>query len=127
MADQDDLARDLLRLAEEDRAAVEALQEAGAVSDAIVGFHAQQATEKALKAILASRGVDFPFTHNVGLLLQLCEDAGLAVPEALAEADLLTPYGVTLRYGSGSPGTVDRATALALSDQGVSWARSVLG
>jgi HEPN domain-containing protein len=53
MADQSDLARELLELARDDRAAAAALLEVGAVSDAIVGFHAQQAVEKALKS---SRG-----------------------------------------------------------------------
>jgi HEPN domain-containing protein len=31
----------------------------------IVGFHCQQAVEKALKAVLAERGADFPYTHDV--------------------------------------------------------------
>jgi HEPN domain-containing protein len=63
------------------------------VSDAIVGFHAQQAVEKALKAVLAERGATYPFTHDVGLVMALCEDAGIVVPLSLADADLLTPYG----------------------------------
>ena len=44
------------------------------VTDAIVGFHAQQAVEKAFKAVLAMVGAEFPFTHNIALLMQLCED-----------------------------------------------------
>ncbi|MCW2996123.1 MAG: hypothetical protein JWQ18_3618 [Conexibacter sp.] len=82
-----------------------------AVSDAIVGFHAQQAVEKALKAVLAGAGAGFPFTHNIAVLLQLCEDAGIGVPVPLDQVDLLTPLGVAERYGARSPGTVDRATA----------------
>ena len=93
-----------------------------AVSDAIVGFHAQQAVEKALKAVLSGRGAIFPFTHNIALLMQLCEDAGVVAPPSLADADLLTPYGVALRYGARSPGTVDRSTALGLAARAVAWA-----
>ncbi len=93
MADQHDLARELLGLAEDDLVAAGALLDVAAVSDAIVGFHAQQAVEKAFKAILAEHGEIFPFTHNVGFLMQLCEDAGVVAPSSLAEADLLTPYG----------------------------------
>ncbi|HWH10260.1 MAG TPA: HEPN domain-containing protein [Solirubrobacteraceae bacterium] len=47
-------------LAEDDPAAAAALLDIAGVSDAIVAFHAQQAIEKSLKAVLASRGVDFP-------------------------------------------------------------------
>jgi len=34
----------------------------GGVADAILGFHAQQAVEKSLKAVLASADVQFPYT-----------------------------------------------------------------
>lgn len=99
MADQGDLARELLHLAEDDRAAGHALLDVRHVSDAIVGFHPQQAVGKAFKAVL----------------VQLCDDVGLQVPPSLAEADLLTPYGATFRYDAESPGVLDRAAALALA------------
>jgi hypothetical protein len=60
MADQVDLARELLGLAADDLTAARALVDVPAVSDAIVGFHPQQATEMALKAALAAAGRDFP-------------------------------------------------------------------
>jgi HEPN domain-containing protein len=126
MADQADLARELLRLAADDLTAAGALVDVPSVSDAIVGFHAQQATEKALKAALAATGRDFPFTHNIALLMQLCEDAGIELPAALDKLDLLTPYGVAARYGTRSPGTVDRPTASDLAAKAVAWARAVV-
>jgi hypothetical protein len=55
MSSAPDLPRDLLGLAREDLVAAEALDRAERVSDAPVGFHAQQAVEKALKAAVASR------------------------------------------------------------------------
>lgn len=125
MADQHDLARELLGLAQDDLVAAEALLDVAAVSDAIFGFHAQQAVEKAFKAVLAGRGVTFPFTHNIGLLMTLVDDAGILAPPSLADADLLTPYGVALRYGAKSPGTVDRRTALELAGAAVVWAREL--
>jgi HEPN domain-containing protein len=119
-ADQADLARELLGLAADDLTAARALVDVPSVSDAIVGFHAQQAAEKALKAALAATGPSFPFTHNVALLMQLCEDAGVELPVALAQLDLLTPYGVVGRYGARSPGTLDRATVEEPSSAGSS-------
>jgi HEPN domain len=35
------------------------------VADVLVCFHSQQAVEKALKAVLAARGVEFPFIHDI--------------------------------------------------------------
>jgi HEPN domain-containing protein len=98
------------------------------VSDAIVAFHAQQAVEKSLKAVLASVGVDLPFAHNLAALVQLCEDAGVDVPAELEEAAVLTPYAVAARDendGSKRPATADRATALHFAAAAVRWAALV--
>lgn len=126
MTDPSGIAQDLLSLAADDLTAARALLSVDAVSDAIVGFHAQQAAEKALKAALADAGRDFPFTHNITTLLQLCEDADIAVPEALATLDLLTPYAVAGRYGTRSPGTLTRAAAVELAAAAVAWATTTV-
>jgi HEPN domain-containing protein len=49
-----------LGLAREDEAAARALAPLDGIAESIVGFRCQQAVEKALKAALASREVDFP-------------------------------------------------------------------
>lgn len=121
-----DLPGDLLALAREDLAAAEALDRAERVSDAPVGFHAQQAVEKALKAAIANRGQDFPFTHDVGLLMQLCQDAGLELPADLAEADRLTPYAAAIRYGLGDPRAVPTSDALRWAELAIEWADAEL-
>ena len=36
-------------------------------------FHAQQAAEKAIKALLIQRGVDFPYVHDLARLLDLLQ------------------------------------------------------
>lgn len=122
MSTAPDLPGDLLALAREDLAAAEALDRAERVSDASVGFHAQQAVEKALKAAIASRDQDFPFTHDIGLLMQLCQDAGLELPADLAETDRLTPYAAAIRYGLGDPGAVATQDALRWAALAIEWA-----
>jgi len=82
-----------------------------AVTDAIVGFHGQQTVEKALKSVLAARGIDFPFTHDLRALMDLCDSAGLPVPATLSDARRLTPYAVAQRYGTSDQGDVTRAEA----------------
>jgi len=63
-----------------------------------VCFHAQQATEKALKAVLLSREIEFPYTHDIKGLLRIAETNGVAIPPAIKQASLLTPYAVETRY-----------------------------
>ncbi len=60
-------------------------------------FDAQQAAEKAVKAPLIRRGVDFPYVHDVGLLLTLLEEDGETVPELVRQAEKLNPYATTTR------------------------------
>ena len=63
----------------------------------LVAYHAQQCAEKYLKAFLVLRGIDFPFTHNIARLLELCsEHAGWA--DSLTDAEELTPFAIAARY-----------------------------
>ena len=66
-------------------------------------FHAQQAAEKYLKALLAWRGTEFPKTHSIEQLLDLVERADAAVASQLVEAQGLTAYGVDIRYPGDQP------------------------
>lgn len=67
-----------------------------------VGFHAQQAAEKYLKALMTWRQIEFPKTHDLSrLLLLLADDAPLA--ENLAPIEILSPYGVDARYPDDVP------------------------
>ncbi len=84
----------------------------------VVAYHAQQCAEKYLKAYLVLRGVDFPYTHNIAHLLELCAtDTDWA--ERLKDAAELTSYAVTARYpGIEEPVTeaeANRAMAIATS------------
>ena len=68
-------------------------------------FQAQQAVEKALKAVLLAAGVARPSTHSVRLLLTECErvDPGFAELRFAAELD---QFYVPTRYSDGLPGDV---------------------
>ena len=61
----------LLDAAREDAKAVRALSQLPEISDTILGFHAQQSIEKALRAVLSSSGVAFRRTHDIAELLAL--------------------------------------------------------
>ena len=90
-------------------------------------FHAQQAAEKTLKALLCANGVEYPFTHNIQLLIDLLP-AGLSAPQTILAAVDLTPYAVTTRYpGEVEPVTAEeRAEAVRVATIVVQWAESLL-
>lgn len=75
-------------------------------------FHAQQATEKALKAVLVAYGIDFPRSHALERLIALmpAEPASTFDFEAVAE---LTPWAVAGRYPEDIP-SPDLATTRRL-------------
>ena len=63
----------------------------------LIGYHAQQCAEKHLKAYLVFRSIDFPFTHNLGYLIELSQQDRIW-PDSLLDAESLTPYAITTRY-----------------------------
>jgi HEPN domain-containing protein len=91
-------------------------------------FDAQQAAEKAVKAVLVLKGRRFAKTHDRAELLALVEDTGVTVPAAVLEAKGLTPYAVAGRY----PGISEDATeedhreALAIAGAVVGWAENLV-
>lgn len=112
MAGSPDLLRLLLRLARDDEFAARSLLPVEGIADSVLGFHCQQAVEKALKAALASREIEFPHTHDLDGLLELCKRSGLSTPPALDGVDRLAPYGVHMRYGMSQATGLDRNEAL---------------
>jgi HEPN domain-containing protein len=99
-----------LRKAKQDELVLERLLDDRDVDDDTLGFHAQQAAEKLLKAALVSRKADYPRTHNLGVLIELLSDAGVTLPADLADIDRLTPFGTVFRYDEVLPqGGQDRS------------------
>ncbi len=68
-------------------------------------FHAQQAVEKSLKAVLISKGIDFPRTHNLRILIDALPETIFRDP-VLDSSAALTDYAVSTRY----PGEVEAVT-----------------
>jgi len=106
------LAGDWLAKAATDLLVCERLSSQGAAFSEAIAFHAQQAAEKSLKALLVARQVEFPKTHDIERLVELVALGDPVLAEALADAAELTPYGVEYRYpGEYAPVTGDAAGA----------------
>ncbi|MEN6302133.1 MAG: HEPN domain-containing protein [Armatimonadia bacterium] len=86
-------------------------------------FHAQQVVEKCLKAVLLSQGVEFPRTHNLGILYELLPSELKAAPE-VEEATELSVYSVAPRYpGESEPVSADEFVRIAqLAEAVMEWA-----
>lgn len=92
-----------------------------------LSFHAEQAAEKALKAVLIFKSIPFPKTHNIRTLLDLLPQDVIPTKE-VKEAAGLTDYAVLSRY----PGDLEPVTdeeyrkALSLAEIVVKWAEGVI-
>jgi HEPN domain-containing protein len=130
MADRghEGLARLLLSKARGNEAAVAALLADDKVPDDVVGFHAHRAVEKALKAVLAVRGIEYAFGHDLAYLADLLDANSIKVPGELRGAEELRPWAAEFRYEdppTGSSG-LDRERALQLAASATGWAAADL-
>jgi HEPN domain-containing protein len=61
-------------------------------------FHAQQAAEKSIKAVLLHRHIAFRLVHDLEELLTTAQQAGISIPEAVRRAVRLNDYAARTRY-----------------------------
>lgn len=91
-------------------------------------YQAQQAAEKALKAVYMRDGLRFEYTHNLARLGSGLERKGVGVPDLVREAAVLTRYAVESRY----PGAAEAVTeaeyrdAVHVAEAVVSWAEAII-
>jgi HEPN domain-containing protein len=122
-----DLAKVLARKAEGDAKAMRRLAPDPEIDDEAVGFHAQQAIEKWLKAVMALQGLEEARLHDLGRLLEILDEAGVDSPPGADWLDDLSIYAVPLRYADlldAEP--LDRDAALALVSEVGEWASAQL-
>jgi len=86
-------------------------------------FDAQQAAEKALKALLLFNNIPFRFVHDIAELLTLLEQNGFELPEEIRAGAELSDYAVEARYPSPMEPVTEQEynEAIAISELIVSW------
>jgi len=124
--DPTEVAAILSRKAEGDAKVMRKLAGDEEIADDAVGFHAQQAIEKWLKAVIASRGEDFEYTHDIRHLIVRAklEPGEAGQPFDIRQAINLTEYAVPLRYEDLlDTEPLDRASTVSLIDEVERWAK----
>lgn len=126
--DARDLAIALLLKARGDEAGLRAVVDEPDVPDHVVGFLAQQAIEKAMKAVLVVVQISFQRSHDIDYLSRLLEGADLVLPKELRAAVALTPWAVEFRYADDfKAAALDRTETLATVAALTSWATEAIG
>lgn len=116
----------LLRLAQADRDTFIYLIPAVHLRDASVLFHAQQAIEKAFKAVMIAENVPFGRSHNLLALAAALQEFGMETPYPPDEVAALNPYAVLFRYDDEDIVLISRTEAEAMVAQVIAWAEGVL-
>ena len=121
------IAREWVRYATSDLLLAETVPPSGVLLEHLC-FHAQQAAEKAIKAVLVAHEVVPPKIHDIKRLFSLVREYA-DVPEALEQAEVLTDFAVITRYPADF-GEVDEAEwteCVALARAVVAWADREVG
>ena len=86
--EQREYAELLLEHAASDLSACRVLVGEEDMLDDVVGFHAQQAVETALKVALVLADIDFPRSHDLRELADIAADNNIPVPGSIQEEGL---------------------------------------
>ena len=91
-------------------------------------FQAQQAAEKAIKALYISKNVAFPYIHDISQLLAVLEKEGVIIPRDIKTASTLTLYAALTRYpGLENPVSDEEyRKALVSAERVVAWAEKII-
>ena len=119
-ADHIEETRRWLRYAHEDMVAAESMIEQTDVVPRHVCWLAQQAAEKALKAVLVFLQIDFPKSHDLDALRNLIPDGWQLKKDQPDLADL-TEWSIESRYPGDWPEAVEKDARLAIERARAVW------
>jgi HEPN domain-containing protein len=91
-------------------------------------FHAQQAAEKAIKAVYQKHQLAFRHTHDLGELFAGLKEQGFTIPPEVEDAQILAAYASEYRYPSlAEPVTTEEyQEATDLAKKVVRWAEAII-
>lgn len=116
-----------LRMADRDIVAFETLRDSPRASFALACFHAQQAVEKCLKAVLFQHRIEFRRTHDLTVLTDLLKTGRVVLPVPDHLLKVLNPCAVDFRYDEETTDLPDRKAVTELVSVMWGWARKLVG
>ena len=89
---------------------------------------AQQAAEKATKAVSIKLNVNFPYVHDLAELLTSVEKAGQAVPAPIKRAEKLSRFAVFTRYPGIGPPIKEKEyrETVKITERVLKWAENII-
>lgn len=121
-----DQALRFLNFADRDVRAFKVLKLSPEIDLATICFHAQQAVEKALKAVLILRNTDPARTHDLNKLAYEIINNGLELPLEVETISKLNPYAVIFRYDDMEIEILTRDEADEILEIMINWATNII-
>ncbi|WP_200242390.1 HEPN domain-containing protein [Lamprobacter modestohalophilus] len=118
-----DEAQQLLQAGERDRLSFQLLAQTGRAPHETLGFLAQQACEKFIKAVMVLGAVRVVRTHDLEYLVELAQAGGVTVPLSVQQLRQLNPYAVAFRYESSGQVWLSETEAENMVEVLHQWAR----
>jgi HEPN domain-containing protein len=86
-------------------------------------FNAQQAAEKAIKAVFVFHQIPYPYIHDLAALVTLLIKNGIIVPDTIKESAKLTRFAIATRYPQIHAPVSDREyqRAMVIAEEVVGW------
>ena len=120
-------AQRFLHLADRDVKAFQVLKNAPEIHLATVCFHAQQAIEKCLKAVLIRHSVELHKTHDLEELWAKLDRINITPPINAEKLGKINPCAVTFRYDDTDIELLSRDDAESMMDKIQRWAIKKVG
>lgn len=89
-------------------------------------FHAQQAAEKAIKAVYRKNAPTFRYTHDLKEPLAALRKAGVLIPDDVEESAILLNYAHQFRYPGLEEPVTKEEDEEALAGRVVQWAAAIV-
>ena len=114
-------AASLIAAGSRDALTLQLLNETGLAPHESIGFHAQQACEKFIKARLVLNGVFFERTHDLVVLHKLATQHQISIPADIETLRALNSYAVQFRYEGCAIELVASDECVAITASLASW------
>ncbi|MEO5345750.1 MAG: HEPN domain-containing protein [Magnetococcus sp. YQC-9] len=125
MTRSDEVMR-LCHKAEQDRAVFRVIRDHPEIDANASCFHAQQAIEKWLKAVLVSKGISPRRTHDLDTLVDRILDEGIEFPFSPDRFSCLTAFAVQFRYEELDAEAISLAEVEGMIEDARTWAMTLL-